>query len=170
MTTFDRKYPKIVLVDNLIVLKKRQKKIVNFGSVFRPLYHLSRVWGLAPFSIATDSKEEIKIAKIHLYDVVRFLTAMIIYGLFTYDAMKEFEVFRKKSNQKAWIACARLVNILGFSYGILVIIMNVCNRHNLSNFVNMYIRFDKEVLMWQIGISNILMLISHLLISKDGKI
>lgn len=185
MITFNRKHPKIVLVDNVIVssmlLNKGRKKTMSFGSVYRSHYYLSRVWGLASFSIATDSNEEIKIAKIRLYDVVWFLATISIYSLFTFDELNQFEDFRRKSNQKgfngAWIliACARLVNILGFSYGILVVVMNICNRFNLMNLVNMYIRFDKEVyscgkLALSMSQYSILMLIPQLPSSKDGKI
>lgn len=95
MITFNQKHSNIVLVDNLIVstmnMKKRQKKVMNFGSVFRPLYYLSRIWGLASFSIDTNSNEELQNPKIHLKDVVWFSTNILIFSLFVYLTLNAYK-------------------------------------------------------------------------------
>lgn len=61
---------------------------------------------------------------------------------------------------------ARLLELFGSMYGILAIIMNLCNRFNLINMVNMYVRFDKKVFIRRLFM---IMLISYFLLSKDDK-
>lgn len=145
---------------------------MNFGSVFRPLYYLSRMWGLASFSIDTNSNGELRSPKIHLHDGLWFSTTIIIYSLFVYDALSSYKPSEEILSQKTWVmmVSAHLLELFGSVYGIVGIIMNVRNRFNLVNLVNMYIRFDKEVFMRQIEISIISMIISHFSFSKVDEI
>lgn len=154
MFTLNRKHPKIELVNNLIqasmkgTLKITQTKIMSFGSVFRPLHYLARVWGLAPYSIATNSSGELLNSKIHLYDGLVFLTTILLYLAFLNYAVDEFNVDRKTLHRETWILilCARLLAVFAFVYGIFgIIIINLINRFRLINMVNMYARFDEEV-------------------------
>lgn len=151
MIALNRKHSKIELVDNLIVssntTKRRHTKIMNFGSVFRPLYFLSRIFGFASFSISTKSKGEIQNPKIYFYDGLWFLTVILMYLVFAYDTLNTFRTSKQFLNQKTWVmvVCARLTEVLSFIHGILAIIMNVVNRFKLMNMVKMYNRFDKEV-------------------------
>lgn len=153
MFTLNRKHPKIVLVNNLIQtsmkgsLKIIQMKIMSFGSVFRPLHRLARIWGLAPYSIAADSNGELLNSKIHLYDGLWLLTTVLLYLAFLNYSVDAFNVDRKALHRETWILilCARLLAIFAFLYGILSIIINMCNRFKLMNMVKMYTRFDEEV-------------------------
>lgn len=151
MITLNRNHSKIVLVDNLIessmTSKKSGTEIMNFGSVFRPLYYLSRIWGLAPFSITTNSNGEVQKPKIHFFDGLLFLISFCVYFLFTNSALTKFEASKEYLKKETWILilCTRSLEVFTYVYGILTIIMNVCNRFKLINMVNMYTRFDREV-------------------------
>lgn len=152
MFTFHRKYTKVVLVDNLIEssltnFNKEKPTKMNFGSVFRPLYYLSRIWGMAPFSITTNSNGEVQKPKIHLFDGLWFLITICVYLFFTNYAWNAFQTSRGNLDKETWILIlsARLLAIFAFVYGILMVIINVCNRFKLITMVKMFNRFDKEV-------------------------
>lgn len=151
MITLTRKYTKIVLVNNLIessmTVNSKESKTMNFGSVFRPLYHLSRVWGLAPFSIASNPNGELQNPKIGFSDGVWLLTTILIYLSFASYSLNAFQTARKTLNRGTWILilCARILALFAFVYGILTIIISLCNRFKLINIVKMFARFDEEV-------------------------
>lgn len=154
MITPTRKYKKIVFVDNSIessmALKRRDEmKCTNFGSIFRPLYYLSRVWGLAPFSIVTNPNGEVQKAKIRLYDVLWFLIAIYVHLFFMNSVLNKFKTAKEKIKRDTWIllVSARAMEVFTFAHGILTIVMNICNRFKLISIVRMFIRFDREVCM-----------------------
>lgn len=146
MITCNPKHSQIVLVNNLIKsslpLKESGIKITNFGSVFRPLHYLSRISGIAPFSIVTNSNGDVQKPKIHIHDGLLFLTMICIYGLFSIHSYNRFNLSGKSY---LLYLCAYLFETFTFAYGILMVIMNVCNRFKLIEMLKTYIRFDKEV-------------------------
>lgn len=146
MITFNRKHSRIVLVDNLIkssmTFKARPTKIMNFGSVFHPLYYLSRIWGLVPFSIVTKSNGDVQNPKIHLRDVLFFAISFKIRLLFSFISHKRYMELGKANTLDL---CVYLFEEFSFLYGILIAIMNVCNRFKLMDMLKMYNHFDKEV-------------------------
>lgn len=154
MITSNPKHSEIVLVDSLIVpsmnMKSRPKKAMNFISVFRPLYYLSRVWSLASFSIATNSNGELHSPKIHLFDGLWLSTNILIYLLFAYEALNMQKSSEENLSERTWVlmVSVHLLELFGSIYGILVIIMNVRNRFKLISLVNLYLRFDKEVFIY----------------------
>lgn len=152
MITGNRKNSEIVLVNNLIEYsmpsKKNGTKITNFGSVFRPLHYCSRIWGLASFSIVTNSNGEFQKPKIHLFDGLWFLASIGIYCLFIEATLNKFKISKENLKRETWILIlsARLMELFTYVYGILIIIMNMCNRFKLIDMVKMCNCFDKEVL------------------------
>lgn len=153
MITLNQKRSKIVLVNNLIepsmTSKKSDTKIMNFSTVFRPLHYFSRIWGLAPFSIVTNSNGDVQEPKVHLCDSLWFLIMLCMYLSFANYTLEVFANTRGNYNEKSWImsVCAILMVGLTFIHGILAIIINVCNRYKLVDMVKMFTRFDKEVLI-----------------------
>lgn len=157
-----RKHSKIVLFNHLIVsstkMKIRCSRPTNCSSVFQPLYLLSRVWGLAPFSIVTNSNGEVRSPKIGLHDGLQFSTMMVFYSFFVYNNLNTFEPSEENRNEKTWVLMlsGRLLELLGFLYGISAIIMNVRNRSKIINKVKLLTRFDREVFLHQLHNINIL--------------
>lgn len=138
-----------------MALKSTPTKMMSFGSVFRPLHYLARIWGLVPFSIATNSNGELQNPKIHLYDGLWLLTTVLLYMSFLNYAWNALNYDRKISIRNTWILilCARLLAVFAFVYGILTTIINMCNRYKLISLVKMCTRFDEEVC--RIGLSSI---------------
>lgn len=175
MITLNHKYSKIVLVNNLIQsamedsLKISQLKLMSFGSVFRPLHCLARSWGLAPFSIAIDSNGELQRPKIHLCDGLWAFAITLLYASFVNYSVEAFNFARTCLDKETWILilCARILTIFAFVYGILTIIINLCNRFKLINMIKMFVRFDEEVC--RIGLLGYFCDIFHSLFSLDGK-
>lgn len=151
MTTFNQKHSNIVLVDNLIVslmdMKRRHKKQMNFGTVFRPLYYLSRMWGLASFSIGTNSNGELQPPKIRLHDGLWLSATIMIYSLFVYNTLSSYRPSKINLSQKTWVmmVSSHLLELFGSIYGIFGIIMSVSNRFKLISMVKLLTRFDREV-------------------------
>lgn len=146
MITLNQKHAKTVLVDNLIeyslAFKRTDSKVMNFGVLFRPLYYLSRIWGLAPFSITTNSNGEIKKTKIRIRDVLIFLISIIIHLLFSFISHKRYKLLEKPTTLDL---CIYLFEIFSFAYGTLLAIMNACSRFKMIDMLKMFNSFDKKV-------------------------
>lgn len=146
MFTLNQKYSKTVLVDNLIeyslAFEKKDTKVMDFGLLFRPIYYLSRIWGLAPFSIITHSNRAIKKTKIRLRDVLFFLFSIVINLSFSFISYKRYKLLEKPDTLEL---CIYLFEIFSFAYGTLLAIMNVCCRTLWIDMLKMFNRFDRKV-------------------------
>lgn len=145
------KQSKLELVDNVIepstTLKRKCIKTLNFGSVFCPLYCLSRIWGLAPFTIVKSSNGEVQNPKLRLRDVLWFLVMVCGQLYFMQKSWANFNTSSIKIKKETWILIisARGMEIFAFAYGIATIFMNICNRFKVINIIKMFIHFDREV-------------------------
>lgn len=151
MITLSRKHSKIILVDNLIepsvTSKKDGTKSMNFGSVFRPFYYLSRIWGLTPYSITENSNGDVRKPKIYIHDSLWFMISICLYSLFFESSLIKFKISKDHLKKETWILIlfARLMELFTYAYGISTIILNVCNRFKLIDMIKMYVCFDREV-------------------------
>lgn len=146
MIAFNPKYSKTVLVDNLIeyslTLKTKDSENMSFGQLFRPIYYLSRIWGLAPFSITTNSNGDIKKTRIRIRDVLFFLISIIIHLLFSFISHNRYKLIAKPNTLDL---CVYLFEIFSFAYGTLLAIMSLCSRSKLIEMLKMFNSFDKKV-------------------------
>lgn len=124
-----------------------QKKSFNFMDTFKPVYFVSRLLGLEPFSIIYDSNGDAQRPKITIFDGIWFVFSMGVYVMMAYSA--EGIECRKESVERFTYILAYIFTIVGLTCSILTIAIDMCNRFKFVEILRKISIFDKEVSKFQ---------------------
>lgn len=118
----------------------------NFSHNFSPVYYYSRLFGLMPFTIDGETGRGIQKPKVNISDGLWFLVSIAIYismALIAYINMQ----LPPDANTAAFILVLGdyVLLIVGLIYSALIIIFDMYNRIRLTDILNKFITFDKEV-------------------------
>lgn len=119
---------------------------INFVDAVRPVYCISRVFGLMPFSIVSEPLRGILKPKIQLFDGVWFLLSIFIYismAIITYGSLR----LPQDTNRSSFVLALgdSMLLIVGLIYSALIIMFDMHNRSRLVEILNKFTAFDKEV-------------------------
>lgn len=114
----------------------------NFSYSFRPIYYVSRVFGLIPFSLIHDSNGELLMPKVRFLDgfwsIILLCTYILnIISCFHHVNFEKFVFVLRLGNYLLLIAC--------FVFQILVMGTNMCNRFRFVEILKGITIFDKKV-------------------------
>lgn len=115
-----------------------QVRTLNFMQSFRPVYYVSRVFGLKPFSIIYDSNGAVQQSKITKFDGLWFVISMCIY------VMMAFSV-EESTDGKFIFLLGNVFTIFGLACSVLTIIFDMYNRSRFIDILKNISIFDKEV-------------------------
>lgn len=116
----------------------------DFVYCFRPIYIVSRVFGLLPFSLTFHSNGEVQKPNVSKLDIVWFGISLS----FLLNAISMSIAIQKSSGKKGslisilgdmWMLFAGLIN------GVLTIVLDMYNRHKFVDIIKKINTFDREV-------------------------
>lgn len=117
----------------------------NFAYAFRPIYLVSRAFGLLPFSIVYHPNGDILNVRVSRLDGIWFGISLCLYLFGIYSSLLYI------SHSPNLKLNARILNIaygssyvLGFIFGFLSVILDMRNRFQLIGIIKKFIIFDKE--------------------------
>lgn len=119
---------------------------INFAYAFRPIYYFSRIFGLFPFTIIYDWNGDIQEARVKLLDIVWFLIsfvtyfAMAFYCYMTVDFPKNYDALR------FLILGDYVLLIAGLLFGVVLVLIDMFNRHILVDIMKKLTKFDRELM------------------------
>lgn len=119
---------------------------LNFAYTFRPIYLVSRVFGLMPFSIVYYPNGDIHKPRISKFDGVWSVLSLSIYvyGIFsTLSYTNEYSA-NLRFQSKILNICYTLTIGLGLGFCISSIILDMGNRFKLIGIIKKFDIFDKE--------------------------
>lgn len=127
----------------LAEVRKNRSKKLNLEYGIRPIYYLSCAMGLWPFSIVYDVNGSIQKTQIRFIDAFWFLISISMYFTVTFTT---FERIQHLSNSNLMVIIFNyLIQIMGLACGTLIIAMDMYNRNNIANILEMFTIFDNEV-------------------------
>lgn len=124
--------------NNKINENETQVKTLNFMDCFRPVYYISRMFGLKPFSIIYDSNGEVQQSKITKFDGIWFVISMCIYALMAYSV-------EGNCGPKFIFVLGYIFTMFGLTCSVLTIAFDMCNRFEFVEILKKITIFDKEV-------------------------
>lgn len=113
----------------------------------RSIYFFTRALGLLPFSIVTDSNGKVKKARLSTLDLLLFVVAMFIHVSMAVGFLQIPRIGPTDYNHMSYalVLGDSILILLGLIFGIMVRIMDMCNRFKLVDIVKKLAAFDKEV-------------------------
>lgn len=116
----------------------------NLVSSLRPFYFFSRAFGLLPFSVKFDTSGEIQTAQVSGFDVVWFGISISIH-FFLIFAFFQIVIFSQDPSASYVLYFGNdIFNLAGLIFGIITMIMDMCNRSKLVEILKGFTNFDKE--------------------------
>lgn len=139
-------------VKNRLKFKQNEKKYdakpTNFAHVFRPIYYFARLCGQMPFSIVHGTHGGIREIRIRTIDALWFFISICIYSTLTCCVcvylVRAFSNYRIDPSLYVLASGVNLLRLINFLCGILILIMDMCNRHKLVNILKKFTTFDRE--------------------------
>lgn len=114
-----------------------QKKKLNFMDSFRPVYYISRVFGLKPFSIIYDTNGDVQQSKITKFDCLWFMISMCIYVMMV--------IFVEVHTESYLLMLGYIFTMIGAICSVLIIALDMCTRCEFVDILRKIMNFDKEV-------------------------
>lgn len=145
----NRFLPPIVLVNEAKILssiqaRKRRQNTLNFFHCIRPIYRISRLYGLTPFSFKFNSNAEVIGYEVKPFDLAWFIISLLIYSLVAYFCFKSITIKNAESSF-ALVIGNHLIVVVGFLFGAFSIVLDMYNRENLVNIITTFTDFDNKV-------------------------
>lgn len=125
---------------------------INFTHVFRPIYYFARFCGQMPFSIVQSSNDEFRQPRVSKRDILWFIISICIYSALVmfncWYILRAYSFFKYNKILYLLAWSISLLRFINFLCAILILIMDMCNRHKLVDILNKFTAFDRKVRFW----------------------
>lgn len=134
-------YKNQVQVDNQRAAVQRP----NFAYSFRPIYLVSRIFGLMPFSIAYYPNGDIDKPKIGIVDGLWFAISLCVYIFGIYKA-SDYTGYNETNTRMCLVSAIGFTICfeLGLVFGCLSIVFDMGNRFKLIDIIREFTIYDQE--------------------------
>lgn len=123
---------------------KSDRDQLNVYRIIYPVYILTRLFGLASFTVECDSLKSNILAYVSFFDFTWFLTTVFIYA-----AIAIFCIMQTTSNltSDSYIMTigSNLFLIFGYLMATVSVIIDMTNRNRIVQFMNILNEFDQKV-------------------------
>lgn len=130
----------VVFIDE----KKPLKKPLTFYDCSRPVYLMSRLFGLFPFTVHYDSNGCMQRAAVGAFDGVWFIGAITLNLFLAYLMLIQVKSSIEEKSSAKFIA-GRIIFTVNFVMVVAFIVLDMINRHRLVNTIKEIIKFDTSV-------------------------
>lgn len=121
---------------------------LSFEYCLRPIYYISRMCGLLPFSIRRNSNGEIKEPRITILDCLLLTLSIIWYLFLTYNSFHDIRYWPNLNKSQVLTVSNYSLLIMGLIFGTITITMDLINRSRLVDILRKFIKFDKNVIIY----------------------
>lgn len=124
--------------------QKLQKKSLNFFHCVQPVYIISRIFGLLPFSIQYNPNGCVKAAKVTVFDGFWFIGSIGLNLFFGYRVASDIPDMPKEESSILFIGF-RTVFVICFILTALSTVLDMMNRNRIVKIVKDLTEFDNSV-------------------------
>lgn len=110
---------------------------LNFMHSFRPVYYISRIFGLMPFTIIYHSNCRLLQSKVTKFDALWLATSVVLYSLSTF-------LVKIYHGSVFLLLLANTFAKIGLCYCAVIIVVDMCNRWKYIEIFRKITAFDKE--------------------------
>lgn len=122
-----------------------KSKDIDFFYSLRPIYFVSRLFGLLPFSIIRDSSGVVQNARVNSFDLIWFFIALCIYLSMAWICYKSVEARQERLSYTMVIGDGVILT-LSLINSANMIIMDMFNRFKFIEILKKFSFFDDEVI------------------------
>lgn len=120
------------------------KKTLTFYHSIQPVYIISRIFGLLPFTVLYNSNGYMHKAKVRLLDLIWFVFMIIVNFGLTYKMVTKVQRMID-GDTSILFASGRLIILLNFVKVAVASILDMLNRNRLVKMLKDFLKFDKSV-------------------------
>lgn len=126
------------------------KSLTSYDCI-KPVYFMSRIFGLLPFSVRQNSNGSVESAKVNLFDMFWFLCAIGIYLTLSYFHLPQTKdlknsITEENSTSKSVLfSSIEIIFLATYLKVVVFIILDMLNRKLFANILTEIAKFDKSV-------------------------
>lgn len=129
-----------------VVEQNENSTAVSFSYGFRPVYYLSRAFGLMPYSIVYDANGEIQKSQVKKFDVVWFVISICAYSFIAALVYWNMKLTHDpKVTSYILVLGDYVLSIVVITSGVYMIGMDMHNRFKFIGILKKLSIFEKEV-------------------------
>lgn len=121
--------------------QSRNKWIMS--NALRPIYLFLRLYGFMPFTIIYDPNNEIQELRVTVIDILWLLISLCAHTLALFDYLNSDDAPTWQKYSAALID--HVYSISEVIFGVIGIMIDMCNRFKLIDIMKKFNEFDKEV-------------------------
>lgn len=127
-------------------LKLTNTKKVDFAYSFRPIYYISRVYGLMPFTLTYNSDNSVRGLEVKSFDILWFIVSIIINLMYAFMISKDRLYLQDpKKISNILIGGDYFLEVISIIYNIILIGMSICIRTKFVDVIKKINTFDEKV-------------------------
>lgn len=138
------KSSKVIMSPTPLTTNDQQRSRHNFYYCFQPIFIISRIFGLLPFTIHSDLRGNIERVKIGALNVL-WLVISIVFNMILMCIMKYSSRNKLDFGSPVLYLADQLIWISGFLIMVISMALDVFNRNRLLKILRNLIAFDKYV-------------------------
>lgn len=119
---------------------------LNFEYCIRPIYYISRVCGLLPFSVTRNLNRDIEAPRMNTFDRLFFTLSICWYLFLTYTSFCHIQHWQSLNISHVLTIGNYSLLMIGLIFGVLTITMDMLNRNRLVDILKKFIIFDQNVI------------------------
>lgn len=129
-----------------VAKKMTNSKKIDFAYSFRPIYYVSRAYGLMPFTITYNSRGQIYGPEVRLFDILWFIIAIFANLSYMFMTSKDTLYLQDpKEKSNILIGGDYFLEVFSIMYIITLIGTNMCIRSKFVGIIRKISTFDEEV-------------------------
>lgn len=124
--------------------ENQTKKPLTFYHSIQPVYSISRIFGLLPFTVRYSSNGYMDKAKVRFFDIIWFIFMIIVNLSLTYQMRIKLQLMIE-NDTSILFASARMIILLNFVKVAVSSVLDMLNRNRLVKMLKDFLKFDKSV-------------------------
>lgn len=122
------------------------KKSVNLYDLIRPMYVISRIFGMLPFRILRSSAGDSIVGQcVGPIDLIWFFVTIGIHFYLAFSSIQNIAADQHWQTKSLFSIGDNFIVLYDITIAILTIILDMINRHRFINILKKFIEFDKKV-------------------------
>lgn len=127
-------------------MKENHPRELYFAHSFRPVYYISRFFGLMPFSIIYGLDGKAHEPRVSVLDNLWFMIAVCLYMTLTSLISQNIGVPKGPNIPVMLVFTYDMILVVGLAFGAAIAVMDMWNRSKFVEILKIFHTFDKEVI------------------------
>lgn len=127
------------------IRKENHSKELYFAHSSRPIYYISRMFGLMPFSVIYDLDGKAQEPRVSVLDILWFMISICLYMTLSFLTYQNIGDPKFPNIPLVLVFSDDIILLAGLAFGAAIAVMDFWNRSKFVEILKIFHTFDEEV-------------------------